>query len=427
MGPCTPRDIVTDRVVDDRHVLRALAFLRGAPSVKLDSPPIHPFPARMPLSVASHLIAATTKPRATVLDPMAGSGTTLIAARRLGRLAVGFDLDPLAVLVARSATRTFASERLQKLRTRILRRAESSVEGIRLPEIRKDLPEEDQAFIRYWFPHSAQKQLFALASAVAKEPVGPEQDLAWVVFSSLIIAKSVGASLALDLARSRPHRWENKRVLLPLTAWDRRFRATVARLPFVDHSRMPQARVGSADARSLPLDGGSADLVLTSPPYLNAIDYVRAHKFSLLWMGHSLDELRELRGAMVGTERGLWSPDGVPPTLEDRLRLLVEEDRRRALLRRYLSDLRKVIREIHRALKPGGLALLVLGPTIISSKRSDAVGVVTSLCQGFGLRVIGSAARLLSARRRSLPPPSMAGGTPLAERMRREIVVALRK
>jgi hypothetical protein len=282
---------------------------------------------------------------------------------------------------------------------RLCERGFSGVERIQLAEIREDLPTEDQGFIRYWFPQGAQKQLFALSSAIAKEPAGPGQDLAWVIFSSLIIAKSVGASFALDLARSRPHKSERKPVVLPFTAWDRRFRATVARLPFVDRPGAPNARVGSGDARSLPIAEGSADLVLTSPPYLNAIDYVRSHKFSLLWMGHSLEELRELRGAMVGTERGMWSPDGVPQPLEDRLVRSDVEDRRRALLRKYLSDLR----------------------------RSDAVSTVATLCDGLGLKVIGHAARTLSARRRSLPPPSLARGNPLADRMRREIVVALRK
>ncbi len=416
-------------IVDDRTVRRVLQSLGGfrSPTSRLDPPPIHPFPARMPLAVAGHLIAGTTSCEATVLDPMAGSGTTLIAARQLGRSAVGFDLDPLAVLVSRSATRTFAAARLDALRARILQRADKAVGRIRLAEIREDLPGEDQTFIRYWFPQRAQKQLFALASAIAKEPTGPGQELAWVVFSSLIIAKSIGASFALDLARSRPHKCARKPVVLPFTAWDRRFRTTVARLPFVDRPGAPNARVASGDARSLPIAEGSADLVLTSPPYLNAIDYVRSHKFSLLWMGHSLEELRELRGAMIGTERGMWNLDGVPQPLEDRLSRSVVEDRRRALLRKYLSDLGRVIGEIHRALKPGGLALLVLGPTIISSRRSDAVNTVATLCDGLGLKVVGYAARTLNARRRSLPPPALARGNSLADRMRREVVVALRK
>jgi DNA modification methylase len=420
---------VSRRIVDDRTVRRVLESLGGfrSPTSRLDAPPIHPFPARMPLSVARHLIAGTTSHDATVLDPMAGSGTTLVAARQLGRAAVGFDLDPLAVLVARSATRTFAAAKLENLRARILRRAQNTVDQIELGETRDDLPQEDQWFMRYWFPQNAQKQLFALASAVAKERAGADQDLAWVVFSSLIIAKSVGASFALDLARSRPHKCGNKPVLLPLTAWDRRFKTTAARLPFVGPSNTPHPRVGIGDARSLPIADGSADLVLTSPPYLNAIDYVRAHKFSLLWMGHTLEELRELRGAMIGTERGLWSPDGVPQALEERLGRSVEEDRRRALLRRYLSDLRRVLGETHRTLKPGGLALLVLGPTIISSRRTDAVRTISRLCHGLGLTIIGHATRTLIARRRSLPPPSVVPGSPLADRVRREVIVALRK
>jgi hypothetical protein len=97
------------------------------------------------------------------------------------------------------------------------------------------------------------------------------------------------------------------------------------------------------------------------------------------------------------------------------------------MLRNYLSDLRRVISETHRVLKPGGLALLVLGPTVISSRRSDAVSVVNTICQGIGMNVIGSVARELNARRRSLPPPSLVSNNPLSERMRREVVVALRK
>jgi len=43
-------------------------------------------------------------------------------------------------------------------------------------------------------------------------------------------------------------------------------------------------------------------VVLTSPPYLNAIDYMRCSKFSLVWMGHTIRELRNIRADSVGTE-----------------------------------------------------------------------------------------------------------------------------
>ncbi len=41
---------------------------------------------------------------------------------------------------------------------------------------------------------------------------------------------------------------------------------------------------------------------VTSPPYLNAIDYMRCSKFSLVWMGYNVEELRRIRGESVGAE-----------------------------------------------------------------------------------------------------------------------------
>ena len=54
---------------------------------------------------------------------------------------------------------------------------------------------------------------------------------------------------------------------------------------------------------SLPLADGSVDLIVTSPPYANAIDYMRAHKFSLVWLGQPIANLSHLRGKYIGAER----------------------------------------------------------------------------------------------------------------------------
>jgi site-specific DNA-methyltransferase (adenine-specific) len=51
-------------------------------------------PAPMPVEVARRAIRLSTWPGETVLDPFAGSGTTLLAARQLGRQAVGIERSP---------------------------------------------------------------------------------------------------------------------------------------------------------------------------------------------------------------------------------------------------------------------------------------------------------------------------------------------
>ncbi len=62
--------------------------------VKRANGPHDDHPAMMPMSLARRCLAITSKPGATVLDPYAGSGTTLLAAEQLGRRWVGVELNP---------------------------------------------------------------------------------------------------------------------------------------------------------------------------------------------------------------------------------------------------------------------------------------------------------------------------------------------
>lgn len=410
-----------------RLVLEAVAGARATGQVR-ERRWFHPFPARMPLAVVEHLIGSLASAEAIVLDPMAGSGMTLVGAKRLGRPSLGFDRDALASLIARAAVESFRRGPLEAAGERILARAQTRVRDrqFQLPRTRQELPAEDRDFLKYWFPSRAQKELFALAAAIREEPTPAVRDFAWVVFSSLIIAKAAGASYARDISRSRPHRCDEKPVVLPLGAWQARFRTAAARLPFLDSDTPTPAVVRQGDARVLPLKSGSVDFVLTSPPYLNAIDYLRAHKFSLIWMGHDLASLRELRGSMIGSERGLWERDGIPDALEDHLESRLAVPRRRAQTRRYLSDLHHVLKELARVLRPGGLAVLVLGPTIVNRRRSDSAEVVRQLAESAGLAPVGSVLRQINRQSRSLPPPGRGGGD-LDLRMRREVIAAFRK
>lgn len=102
------------------------------------------------------------------------------------------------------------------------------------------------------------------------------------------------------------------------------------------------------------------DLIVTSPPYMRsnreAIDYLRAHKVSLVWMGHELSKLRALRAAAIDTMRGLYSADGLPDAVERGMLGRIKARSRGAKMRRYLSDLHAVLGETARVLRPGALS-----------------------------------------------------------------------
>ena len=181
-----------------------------------------------------------------------------------------------------------------------------------------------------------------------------------------------------------------------------------------------------ADARRLPLADATADLILTSPPYLDAIDYMRASRFTLVWLGHTLATLREIRGDAIGTERGLAS-DGLPESIE---RLLLEspaQPRRQPVLRRYLVDMLAALRESRRCTKPGGLAIYVVGPSLLTRRRYDGGDVLAELARSAGWRVVGHTRRSFASDARSLPPPKRTHRhQAIHKRMGCEFYVALR-
>lgn len=70
-------------------------------------PSVRPYPgkhpAEKPLDLITHAIEASTYDGDVVLDPFAGSGSTLVAAARLGRKAVGIEIDPLWAEMVKSS------------------------------------------------------------------------------------------------------------------------------------------------------------------------------------------------------------------------------------------------------------------------------------------------------------------------------------
>ena len=54
---------------------------------------IRQHPTQKPLRVMEWIIENYTEPTSLILDPFMGSGTTLVAARRLGRKAIGIEIN----------------------------------------------------------------------------------------------------------------------------------------------------------------------------------------------------------------------------------------------------------------------------------------------------------------------------------------------
>lgn len=389
--------------------------------------PVHPFPARMAPGIALEVLSEAQKPL-RVLDPMMGSGTVIALARCKGHRAFGVDIDPLAVLISKVWSTTIDPEQVHEKAADVLSRARSIFASL---PARNSYPhgadEETRRFISYWFDDYARKQLASLSTAIGRVRDRTTRDVLWCGFSRLIIAKQAGASLAMDLAHSRPHKSYDRAPTKPFRTFATAMSRVVENcIHASSQSRGPSPHLYEGDARSLPLSKQSVDLVLTSPPYLNAIDYMRCSKFTLVWMGYSIDELRRIRASSVGTEVGNGAPQD-EPAIRDIMRDLKLRPQLRsgdgAVLARYIDDMRLSLSETARVLVPGGKAIYVVGENTVRGTFIRNAIVVSAVAESVGLKLFARRTRKLPANRRYLPPPLQNGSAQLNARMRREVVL----
>src|SRR5262245_49915508 len=140
------------------------------PAIKVRIPkPIHPFPARMAARIPWNELRGASRRPLRVLDPMAGSGTTLVVARTLGHESIAFDTDPLAVLLARVWCADVSESSVLRVAKRVLEVARKRAWGLPLTKAYPaDADEETRAFARYWFDDTNRGQLAALAHAISE-------------------------------------------------------------------------------------------------------------------------------------------------------------------------------------------------------------------------------------------------------------------
>ncbi|WP_223153809.1 class I SAM-dependent methyltransferase [Bradyrhizobium japonicum] len=236
----------------------------------------------------------------------------------------------------------------------------------------------------------------------------------------------------MDLSHSRPHRAFEYAPIKPFNKF----------LVAVDHvlkncishdqaDRGPATRISLGDARKLPLPSGTIDLVLTSPPYLNAIDYMRCSKFSLVWMGYSVGELGSIRSESVGTEcsdQSACENEDIKKIISD-LRLKPKlAPRQEAILAHYIDDMMQAVKEAARVLSPNGRAVYVVGENTVRGTFIPNAKIVAAVAEQSGLITERKRTRALPANRRYLPPPTRGASTEaLNGRMRREAVLSFCK
>lgn len=413
----------------------------------------HSFPAKFPPQLPRKFIMALTQPGEVVLDPMGGSGTTLVEAYHLERRAIGLDIDPLAIKIMQVKLAGFDKQCLIDVQREILNQAYDRLihHAAELEDaLRSRWNEQGKAFVDYWFLPVTQLELMALSLEIEKIENPQMRSFFELAFSSIIITKNGGVSLALDLAHTRPHRakmvvsktkgivWGDG-ILEEVNAHHRK----ILRSTFEEFNKRVITNIKSVNsldtdlfepfisfgnAQSIPMPDDSVDLIVTSPPYAsNAIDYMRAHKFSLIWFGHTIGALGEKRNDYIGSDALKGAVFETLPTMTNEIIGRLSTKKGNAL-RRYYSEMSRVMQEMYRVLKPQKAAIIVVGSSVMQGQDTQTQDCLAEIGCSIGFNLAGIGLRTLDRNRRMMPAGNQIDtNSQIQQRMHFEYVIGLQK
>lgn len=247
-----------------------------------------------------HLLESYCPPNSVVLDPFVGSGTVLYEAARVGLQAFGYDISPSAWSFAKlyefiNVPYGQRDEAISEVRDRVDREFPTLIfnDG----EIVED---------------EVQQKVIRAAHSLS--------DRAKIILNALVVA--------MDAYNNRLTGGLIQGKFLNLTN-------LVQRLPYSESVVKADLR----DARDLPLQRGSVDFVLTSPPYINVFNYHQNYRRSVEILGWN--PLR-VAHSEIGSNRA-------------------NRANRFVTVIQYCIDMANVLYELARVLAPEGKAVIVIG------------------------------------------------------------------
>jgi hypothetical protein len=256
---------------------------------------LHPYLGKFVPQLVEALLERHLRRARTVLDPFAGSGTTLVQALESGRDAVGLDIAAFNCLLMEVKTRCYNLFTLE----RELRDALGRLEGFD-----GQVSERPSAFVKAWYAPRAAAELLFFRSLIEDYE---HADVLRVVLTRAARSARRTTHFDLDFPKEpqREEYWchKHRRTCRPVDRAEHFLRRyaldTLCRIREYARvrARGQEARVLHGDARDAELP--AADGVVTSPPYPGLIDYHERHRYAYELLG--LDDRRELEvGAAAG-------------------------------------------------------------------------------------------------------------------------------
>jgi DNA modification methylase len=371
-----------------------------------------PYYAGFSADFATTLIRSASLPSdAWVLDPWNGSGTTTSAAASLARSSMGFDLNPVMVIVAKARV-LCAREKgsLLPLLSDILRKAK---------KLDQKVAADDALLL--WFVPSTAKALRNIERVVQQLLLDPDSyqtiaaldnldalsDLCAFYYTALFRTArqlSSGLNCSNPTWRKRPESKGNRARPSGLAIFEtfrivtRQMVQSIEESDIVDSSTS-ECEIAVGDSQSIPNESQSVDMVITSPPYCTRIDYAvsTAVELAVLGFRHN-DHFDKLRRQLIGTTTVAKEPPAIRfewgASCARFLDALFKHSSRASATYyfknhlQYFDAIHRSMREINRVLKRAGSCVLVLQDSYYKELHNDLPKIVIEMAEGIGMDLV---------------------------------------
>jgi len=291
----------------------------------------------------------------TVLDPFCGVGTTLLACKQKRIKSSGFDVSPFFVFVSKVKTRNYDLDKLKEVISEVVKWKF---------ERPKKLPKEK--FIRKVFSrYTLEDVIFYKNKILEIENEKARDFLLLALIDSAIKASWTikdGAMIRIDKKGKPPlkkfFKYKIKKMFKDLK------KSNIKNIP---------VSVEVGDARKLNLEDNSIDAVITSPPYLNKIEYTKIYNIEIsLFFDFPETELRSYIGSRVEdidvSDLGL--SENIPLSAKA-----------------YFKDMNLSLNEIYRVCKHNAKLAIVIGGGCYPDRVVEADRIIAELAEVIGFRV----------------------------------------
>ncbi len=365
------------------------------------------------------------RPGSTVLDPFCGAGTTVLAASWRGMNGVGFEVNPFLCFAARvklahclnpealsaQAERLFSRLSRKFTKTKVAEQA-ACWRTVRQPALFDELL---MPRLHRWISPTVIQKVLVLKDEIAKISNRQHRD-----FFRLALAAVLRPCSNMKLT---PHAFgsrEPKEDAPVLETFVEKVKKMLGDVEAVAEIELPEAKttVLNVDARychQVKCDLLPADLALTSPPYLNNLDYTMQTRLELFFLDFVRDmmELRTLRKRMVTCDaKAMYKdvPDSERVAGFASIQSAAQELRERHkgknwgwdyayMTTQYFGGMHRVLENVLTQLKPGARFLLIVGESAHSGIKVSVPAIIAEMGEALGYSLNGI--RVHRARRSS--------------------------